>query len=368
MKSSIVGVGIIGVGGLCSYGHFPAMERAQGAKLLALCDVNRESCELSARLHNVPAVYCDYHELLANPAIDAVIVATPNYLHKSISIDALKAGKHVLCEKPMALNAADAAEVVGAAQAAGKKLMVDFTHRFWNRSIELKKALMAGKLGDIYYIRLGWLRRRGTPAWGGNWFTTKSQAGGGCLVDIGCHMIDLALWLAGERRVESVSGYVTQRLGNSNGGGIASDVEDFAAASLTLQNGVHVHLEVAWALNLDRAKHAFIDVYGTQGGASWRAYGGTSGDPSPQLCFYDGKALDCLIEPAVLEVETPSEGWVRAVQHFIDCIRYDKDPEPSGTCGLEVTQITDAIYAASRRAGRPIRPISIASRRAGFRH
>jgi predicted dehydrogenase len=354
MGSSHLEIGIIGTGGVCDYGHFPAMERAKGAKLLALCDVNEETCEAQSKLHRVPRTYCDYHELLADPDIDAVIIATPNHLHKAIAIDALTAGKHVLCEKPMAMTAADAAEVVEAARKNKRKLMVDFTHRFWNRSIRLKEAIDAGWLGEVYYIRLGWLRRRGTPSWGKNqWFTRKSLAGGGCLIDIGCHMIDLALWLAGCRDVTSLSGYVTQRFNcsaeESGRGGTAScqDVEDFAAASLTLKNNVHINMEVAWALNLDRAKTNFIDVYGSEAGASWRS-GGSNGEPTPQLCFYRGDDRECSAEIADLMPETPSEAWVKAVQHFIDCIIEDREPGPSGECGLVTAKIIDAIYQSSR--------------------
>jgi len=356
MRNSLIGVGIIGTGGVCAYGHFPAMEHAQGAELLALCDVNKEACEENARLHGVSRTYCDYHELLCDDRIDAVIVATPNHLHKLVAIDALEAGKHVLCEKPMALNASDAAEVLAAARRADRKLMIDFTHRFWNRSLKLKEALLAGKLGDIYYIRSGWLRRRGTPSWGsGSWFTRKSHAGGGCLIDIGCHMIDLGLWLAENLDVTSVNGYVTQRLGNRNtgpiGAQISQDVEDLAVASITLKNCIHISTEVAWALNLDRAKFAYIDVFGTEGGASWRAYGGTVGDPTPQLCFYRGDDSECFYEAPDLGPERPSEGWIRAVQHFIDCIRNDTEPGPSGEYGLAVAKIIDQIYMKSRPAG-----------------
>jgi len=348
MKNSTIGIGIIGTGGVCNYGHFPAMERARGAQLAALCDINKQTCEELAKRHQVPKVYCDHHELLADPRIDAVIVATPNFLHKPIAIDALRAGKHVFCEKPLALTAADAAEVVAAARDSGQKLMVDFTHRFWNRSIKLHEAIAGGKLGNVYYIRAGWLRRRGTPSWGNDsWFTRKSLAGGGCLIDIGCHMIDLTLWLIGSWDLASVSGYVTQRIKKKpdlreTDNGQSQDVEDFAAASLTLKNGAHIHIEVAWALNMDRAKNSFIDVYGTAGGASWRVPDLLSDDPVPQLSFYCGPGEQCLAQPARLEPETPSEGWVRAVQHFIDCIRNGVQPESSGAEGLKVVQILEA--------------------------
>ncbi len=355
MRNSHLGIGIIGTGGICGYGLFPALERARGASLAALCDVNKEQCEANAKLYRVPRVYCDYHELLADPQIDAVIVATPNHLHKQMAIDALKAGKHVFCEKPMALTSADAAEVVTAAQIACRWLMVDFTHRFWNRSLKLKESIAGGRLGEVYYIRLGWLRRRGTPSWGTDcWFTRKSLSGGGCLVDIGCHMIDLALWLMGSWDVECVSGYTTQRFGRSPAGvpaGNGQDVEDFAAGSLTLRNGAHIHFEVAWALNLDREKYNFVDVYGTEAGAAWRSPG-SNGEHTPQLSFHYDNGKQCRIEAVEFESEPHWEAWARAVQHFIDSIILDHQPEPSGECGLAVTRIIESIYESARSGSR----------------
>ena len=354
-KTSI-GIGIIGVGGICSFGHFPAMEQARGAKLLALCDVNAETCKSFADAYTVPRTYSDYHELLADSEIDAVLIATPNYLHKTMTIDALKAGKHVLSEKPMAFNAADAAEIVAAARAAKKKLMIDFTHRFWNRSLRLKKEIEAGKLGEPYYVKIGWLRRRGTPAWGHNsWFTQKRLSGGGCVVDVGCHMADLALWWLGHPEIAAVTGYTTQRFGHwrpkglpEGVGGALNDVEDLAAATIRLKNGAHIFMEVAWAINLDRAELGYADIYGTRGSASWRHSDPFDENPPPQLTLYCGDDETCEAEVVELGEESMSAGWVRADQHFIDSIVNDREPEPSGECGLIATRVTDAIYESSR--------------------
>ena len=207
MKKKILKVGLVGCGGMGRwfhvhrfYAHDPRVE------VVAACDLIPERTQAIVDGYFPKAKqYTDYRELLKDPSIDAVDICTPNYLHSEIAIAAFKAGKHVFCEKPDAIDAKKAAAMRDAAAKAGKVLMVMRNNRFTDAAKYLKKFVAAGRAGEIYAGRCGWQRRRGIPGKGG-WFTTKAQSGGGPLIDLGVHMIDLAIWLMGSPRPVSVSG------------------------------------------------------------------------------------------------------------------------------------------------------------------
>jgi predicted dehydrogenase len=212
--------------------------------------------EAAVRLH-VPRTYADYHELLEQPDIDAVTIATPTHLHAAMAIDALKARKHVYLEQPMALNAKEAARIVEAARAAKRLLMVAHPWRF-HRHTQLAKGLLdRGDAGEVYHVRASWVKRAGIPRIG-SWYTRKAMSGGGCLTDLGLPLIDLALYLCKDHDVATVTAQVhtrfgPRRLGEGDVGrseadpGTPFDVEDVASAFLRLKSGRSIALEVAWA-------------------------------------------------------------------------------------------------------------------------
>ena len=189
-------VAVIGVGGIAQNQHLPAYEKIDNVDVVAVCDINEPRVKMVAEKFNVPKACTDYKEILEMDNLDAIDICTPNYLHSVIACAALEKGLHVLCEKPDAVSVAEAEKMKAAAEKSGKCLMVIRNNRYWPTSGFLKKFIGDGKMGEIYAARCGWQRRRGIPGRGG-WFTTKAQSGGGPLIDLGVHMIDLALWLMG---------------------------------------------------------------------------------------------------------------------------------------------------------------------------
>ena len=193
-----VGIAFIGSGGIAQNAHMPAYKKLQDegkAKIVAVCDVNEETAKAAAAKFDVPHVFTDYAQMLKMDEMDAVDVCTPNYLHKQPVMDAFAAGKHVMCEKPLAINAIEGEEMVAAGHKAGKKFQVALNIRFGAAPQAVKRFIDDGKIGEIYYARAHALRRRGVPGWGV--FTQKDKQGGGPLIDIGVHILDLTLWLMG---------------------------------------------------------------------------------------------------------------------------------------------------------------------------
>ena len=211
-------IGIIGNGGIAKWAHIPAYKNMDNVEIIAVCDIIEERAkEASEMLGGKPAVFTDYKELLKAEGLDAVDICTPNYLHSIIAVDALHAGLHVFCEKPDAVSVEEALKMGQAAKETGKTLMVMRNNRFHTASQYLKKYIADGKAGEIYAGRCGWQRRRGIPGKGG-WFTTKAQSGGGPLIDLGVHMIDLSIWLMGNPRPVAVSGSTYCKFANDDAG------------------------------------------------------------------------------------------------------------------------------------------------------
>ena len=205
-------IGIIGCGSIGST-HANAYAGVKGAELVAMCDILPDVLEKKAKAHNVKITYTDYHELLANPDIDAVSICVPNDMHAPIAIDAFKAGKHVMLEKPMTLNSQLGKDILAARDASGKILQMGMVWRQTPEAIVVKEEIEAGRLGEIYQIRVKLIRSRGIPGLGG-WFTTKARSGGGGLIDIAVHFLDLVMWLTGYWNPTAVSAKVYSKFGS----------------------------------------------------------------------------------------------------------------------------------------------------------
>ena len=203
-------VGIIGTGGI-SECHVSGYKELENVEIYAMCDINEERVKEKTEKHGVERVFTDYNEMLDKCELDAVSVCTWNNSHAPISIAALKKGVNVLCEKPMAMNAGEALEMKQAAEDSGKLLMIGFVRRHGNDCAILKDFIEAGDLGDIYYTKANYIRRNGNP---GGWFSDKSRSGGGPLIDLGVHVIDLVRYLSGNPKPVSVYGAVYNKLGN----------------------------------------------------------------------------------------------------------------------------------------------------------
>ncbi len=268
-------VGIIGCGGIANGKHLPSLKAINRVDLVAFCDLIEEKAIKAAKEYGTPdaKVYTDYQELLKDESIDVVHVLTPNRMHAQISIDALHAGKHVMCEKPMAKTAEDARRMVAAAKESGKKLTIGYQHRHKPETQYLKQVIDSGELGDIYYAKALAIRRRGTPNWGV--FLNEYEQGGGPLIDIGTHALDLTLWMMDNYKPKAVLGSTFKKLGNQTETGNAwgdwdpkeFTVEDSAFGFVTMENGATIILESSWALNTLDVREAQTTLCGTLGGA-----------------------------------------------------------------------------------------------------
>jgi predicted dehydrogenase len=344
--SSKLKIGIIGSGGIAQGVHIPGYQSMPDlCEVVALCDPIASVAEAAAEKFGIGKTYTDYHELLADPEIAAVSVATPNKFHKEPTIDALKAGKHVLCEKPLAMNAAEAREMCAAARDSGKILQVALQQRFAGPSQFAKKFIDDGHMGDIYFARAQALRRRGVPGWGV--FIDKEKQGGGPLIDIGVHILDLTLFLMGYPKPVSASGKTWDMLGKNpdlyNGMGDYDrskfTVEDFAVGLIKFDNGAVVSLESSFMANQDGDPFQ-TQLYGTKAGAIVKGWG----DNAVQIFTEQDKQLFNLVPQNIPHIKSAHEEEVKA---FIDAILNNKPSPVPGLNGLILNAIFDAIYKSS---------------------
>lgn len=276
-----VKVGIIGCGGIANGKHMPALkniEKEMNIEMVAFCDIIKERAEKAAKQYgNENAkVYADYKEMLKDKDIDTVHVCTPNLSHCFITIDALKADKHVMCEKPMAKTAEDAKKMLDVAKETGKILTIGYQNRFRPDSIYLKQACDNGDLGEIYFAKGHALRRRGVPTWGV--FLNEDEQGGGPLIDIGTHALDLSLWFMNNYKPKMVVGTSYHKLNNQTQTANAwgdwkpeeFSVEDSAFGFIVMEDGATIILESSWALNTLDVDEAKASLCGTKAGADMK--------------------------------------------------------------------------------------------------
>jgi predicted dehydrogenase len=343
-----IGIGIIGSGGIAQGAHLPAYKALaeDDVRVVAVADVRRETAEQAAKKFEVPHLYEDYRELLKRDDIDAVSVCTPNFMHKQPTIDALEAGKHVLVEKPLAINAAEGREMVAAARRTGRKLQAGLNNRFGSGPQALKRFIEAGELGSVYYARSQALRRRGIPSWGV--FTQKDKQGGGPLIDIGVHILDLTLWLMGHPKPVAASGQTYTKFGKREGVvGLMGQwdtksytVEDFGVGFVRFENGATLTLESSFAANLE--KEIFnCELFGTEGGCSL----------SPLRLFFERNQTLIDATPVFLPQVHTHQAEIKS---FVEAIRNDTEPVVTAEQGLMVTEILDAIYRSADE-GREVR-------------
>ena len=354
----IVKVGIIGCGGIANGKHMPALKQLPNVQMVAFCDIIEERAIKAAKEFGTPdaKVYTDYKELLKDETIEVVHVLTPNREHADISIDAMYADKHVMCEKPMAKSAADAQRMYDAAVATGKKLTIGYQHRKKPEAQYAKKYIEEGNLGEIYYANCYALRRRGTPNWGV--FLNEEEQGGGPIIDIATHSLDLTLYLMNNYEPECVLGKTHKKIEHPEAGNIWGDngvsttpLEEAAVAFIRMKNGATIMLETSWALNIaNPIGEGNCRLAGTKAGLEIN--GGlkinkvelgrqvvTDVDLSAGgVAFYSGASAT----PPVVEA-----------QDWIDSVINDHDPIVLPHEALVVSKILEAIYESSK-TGKPV--------------
>lgn len=279
MGNRKLNVGIIGCGGIANQKHLPSLkELPELCDLVGFCDILEDRAVKAAKEYGAEGakVYTDYHELLKDESIDVVHVLTPNVAHAPITIAAFEAGKNVMCEKPMAHNSQAAQLMIEAWKKSEKKLTIGYQNRFKPEVKALHKACENGELGDIYLGKAHAIRRRAVPTWGV--FQDKAKQGGGPLIDIGTHALDMTLWMMNNYKPKSVTGSVFHKMGDKIAGNLFGpwnpqtfDVEDSAFGFIKMENGATIILEAAWVLNVVESREASTTLCGTLAGAEFKS-------------------------------------------------------------------------------------------------
>jgi predicted dehydrogenase len=350
----VIRIGIIGCGGIANGKHMPSLSKVADCEMVAFCDIVVERAEKAAKTYGTPdaKVYEDYKELLKDPEIEVVHVCTPNRSHSFITVDALEAGKHVMCEKPMAINSAEAQKMLDAAKRTGKKLTIGYQNRFRDDSLFLKKEAEDGTFGDMYYAKATALRRRAVPTWGV--FLNEYEQGGGPLIDIGTHALDLTLWTLNNYKPKYCVGTTYHKLNNDTNQGNAwgnwdpdkFTVEDSAFGFVVMENGATIVLESAWALNTLDVREAVTSICGTLAGADMmsglRINGIRQGrqyvmEPSFKAggaAFNEGKKGESAAD--------------REARMWIEAVRNDTQPLTLPEQAYCVTRILEGIYESAK--------------------
>jgi len=339
-------VAVIGCGGISKY-HLDGYKNIDGVEIYALCDINEENFKSKGEEYGVERLYTDYNEMLKLEEIDAVSVCTWNAAHKECTVAALKAGKHVLCEKPTAMTKAEALEMKKAAEESGKILMIGFVRRHGNDCAVLKDFIDAGALGEIYYAKATYLRRNGNP---GGWFGNKELSGGGPLIDLGVHVIDLVKYLMGNPKPVSVYGVTYQKLfdrpnikakkGYTSKSGVSGvcDVEDLASALIRFDNGATLAIEASFSLNI-KNNVGSIEMFGTKGGSKMDPDLEIYNDMNGYLTNVSFNAPTALSFDGLFQNE---------INHYIACIRGEAENIAPIEDGVDIMAILDAVYESAR--------------------
>lgn len=367
MKNGKLQVGIIGCGGIANQKHLPALKnQSHRVDMVAFCDTIIERAEKAAKEYGVEGAktYTDYMELLADPEIDLVHVLTPNVAHSPITCAAFEAGKHVMCEKPMAHNTEAAQKMLDAWKASGKKFTIGYQNRYRQDTQLLHKACEAGEFGDIYFAKSHAIRRRGVPTWGV--FPNKALQGGGPLIDIGTHALDITLWCMNNYKPVSVMGSVFEKLGHSELAAQGNmfgpwdtktyEVEDSAFGYIKFENGATVFLESAWAINMKDSREAACTLCGTKGGAEivGEMAGGNATGREYDLVVngtYHGELVDQkLANTGTIAFFTGESSEPKNIEckQWLDAIFNDTDPCVLPEQAFVVTQILEAIYKSAQ--------------------
>lgn len=349
MDAGRLRVGVIGAG--IGAAHLAAYTQLPRVDVVALAGLDDDRVRRVAAEHNVPQTFREYEDLLAAPGIDAVSICLPNVLHAPVSIAALRSGKHVLVEKPLARNAADGRDMIAVAAEVDRVLMVSFDKRYRGDVQWLRRYIDSGALGRIYYAKAHWMRRSGIPRLG-SWFVSKEQAGGGPLIDLGVHVLDIVMYLMDEPRALSVSANTYAEFGprglkgmegrqHFTDGHVPYEVEDLATAFIRLEGGATLLLEASWATHSSAEDDYGVTLYGTEGGIELmvRNYG----YENTVRVFTDVAGVPTDLAPRIGK----GRGHLHVIERFVAAILDGGPRVPSAEDGLRRAEILDACYRSA---------------------
>lgn len=341
--SDTIRVGLIGAG-WPSWQHMKGYKKIDQVELVALSDVDEQRLNQIADEYGVPKRYTSYHRMLEKEHLDAVSVCTPNFLHAEMSIACMEAGAHVLCEKPMAADVSQARTMIEARDRTDRVFMMGYMRRFGGEAQLLKKYIDQGRLGEVYFAR-AWTRRRSFIPGMGGWFTQKKKSGGGVLIDMGVHLLDLTLWLMGYPAPVEVCGSYGSKFGAQGkgyqgsplvqpDGSVLFDVDDYANALVKFGDGRSLLFHGSWASHIKHDEHS-LELWGEKAGATL--------NPLEMYTVEDGVLQD--IKPQAPKT-SPFEAQTR---HFVDCILNGAQPMCTAEEGLRTLEVIEAIYRSGAK-------------------
>ncbi len=333
-------IGVVGAGNIAVNAHLPAYAECDNIEVVAICDLDADRAKAAAEKYNIPAYYGSVEEMLEKTELDAVDICTWNNGHAPVCIAAAKAGKHVVCEKPMAMSLADAKAMEAAVKEAGVTFMLAVPGRFNTQNMYVREMLEAGELGDVYYTKVANIRRRGTPS---GWFTDKKTSGGGPVIDIGVHSIDAAWYLMGTPKPTRVSAQVFAPHGDYQTKGVGRwqgipcpdnqfDCEDSGVGVIHFENGAAMLFEASWALN--GPNHTDVQIVGSKAGVTL--------DP---LTVY-GERLGYLSDDVITVGE--NNRFAAELKHFAECVLEGKTPKYPLEQAVQMQQMLEAIYDSAK--------------------
>ena len=338
-------VAVIGTGSISHWHMGGYLKLSDRVEVVAGCDIDEKKLKAWGEKYGITKLYTDYNEMLAEVKPDCVSVTTWNAAHKGATIAALNAGANVICEKPMAMNAKEAQEMLDASKKNGKLLQVGFVRRFGKDAETFRKLAADGIVGDVYYAKATYLRKNGCP---GGWFGDKRFSGGGPLIDLGVHVIDLSRYLAGNPKPVSAYGVTYKNLGcnRASGGGLGwqiegkdgyeYSVEDMASAMVRFDNGFTLQVEASFNLNIEEDT-GVVEIYGTKAGA--RLAG-----PLKVFTAVSGMFTNMNM---VGDTAFGMEAFDDEIRGFIDAVEGKKECVATGEDGLALMKILDAIYESA---------------------
>ncbi len=351
--------GVIGLG--MGWGHLEGYLNHPDVEVAAVADRREDRRAMAQREHGsqIGKIYTEGIDMIRSEKLDIVSVAVPNCQHRELTVAALEAGANVLCEKPMAMNAAEAEDMLRTAKKHHLKLGIDFSYRFRPQSRIMKQIVEEGKLGDIYYARSVWMRRRGVPGLSadsfntagsgsmGSWFFDGKQSGGGPLIDLGVHRLDLVLWMMGYPEPAWVTGSTYSKIapGMAKANGLSYTVEDMACAMIRFRNGATVELDASWASNIPEMELQTSRILGTKGGIFQKNLN-EGYDYDIELTTGTGVMLDT-------KIHAPFPKAPSAYRMFADAVRDDRPYLVQPEDGVTVMRLLDAIYK-SAASGKPV--------------
>lgn len=328
----------IGAGGIARKKHMNGYSKLPEVELVAVCDLCEEAAESLAKDFDVEKVYTDYKEMFEKERLDIVSICTPNATHKDITIAALAHGCNVHVEKPVTLNAKEAQEIADAEKKYGKLVQVGLNKRYLSNMILIKRLLKQEYFGHIYNVRVGWERNSGIPGVG-RWFTDKELSGGGALIDLGVHYLDLAMLTMGWPEPERASGSLSTnfleegnriRRGYKSSNGVVN-VEDLAQGAVIMKNGQTLMFCFSWASNIEEEVQ-FIQAYGTKAGFEIR------NNELKLFTQLDKTMFTMIPDPKTL----PLDG--NEFQSFVDNIKKGTERESTVQQAIQVMNLIDMIY------------------------